>query len=186
MKSAFSTDVPAGDPPLADGLPPSLARLEDLLWRELDEYRCLTDILLREKEILTRNAPEELPELLEEQKRVLHEVRTIETSRTAALRQVANEVGFTGDPNLTRLCEALDGDARRRMQKLRDALAHVVPRVDQVNRINVLLIRNSMSFISTTVKAILDEDPENKNTTYSPRGHVPTNDERPSWTDRRA
>lgn len=185
MKSALTADAHP-ETPAAPALSPTLSRLEDLLWRELDEYRRLTDVLLREKEILTRNAPEDLPELLDEQKRVLHEIRSVEEIRTAALRRAAEENGVTGDPNLTRLCESLDGEARTRMQKLRDALAHVVPRVDQVNRINVMLIRNSMSFISTTVKTILDEDPKNANTTYSPRGHVASAEKRPSWTDRRA
>jgi len=176
-------------PTVAQGAPasePDLARLEDLLWRELDGYRDLVDIMLREKEVLTANQPDELPPLLEEQKRVLHDVKSLEPERAAALARVSTAVGAPAPLTLTELADRLDGESRSRVTKLRDALAHVVPRVDQVNRINVLLIRNSMSFISTTVRAILEEGTP-RPTTYGRSGSLQANGAPPSsWTDRRA
>jgi len=136
-----------------------LANLEAVLWRELDRYRCLCDLLLREKEILTQNRPEELPELLEQQKEILLEARALEPERASALSRVARDLGAPEPFTLPALSALLTGDERARIEKLRAALVHVVPRVDEINRTNVLLIRNSMSFISTTVRAILEENP---------------------------
>jgi hypothetical protein len=101
------------------------------------------------------------------------------------LRRVAEQLGVPGPITLQTIAENLTGDARARGEKLRAALVHVVPRVDQINRINVLLIRNSMTFISTTVRAILEEGPARVGT-YLPTGETAATGTPTSWTDRRA
>lgn len=162
-----------------------LGELEDLLCRELDCYRDLLDIMLKEKQILTANRPEQLPDLLEEQKRVLMDTREIEPRRMAAMRRLGEALGIAHAPTLREITEHLDGDDRVRVEKMREALAHVVPRVDKVNRINVLLIRNSMSFISSTVRTILEESTP-RPPTYAASGQTGPQGEVSAWTDRRA
>ena len=150
-----------------------------------DKVRELCDVLTHEKELLTANRPEALPDVLEQQKRILHDAKRLEPERMGALRDVSAWLGSTSTLTLTELAAALEGDARTRIEKLRSALSHVVPRVDQINRINVMLIRNSMSFISTTVRAILEEGPE-RGVTYAASGQAAETTSRTSWTDRHA
>jgi flagellar biosynthesis/type III secretory pathway chaperone len=162
-----------------------LAELEDLLCRELDCYRDLLDIMLKEKQILSANRPESLPDVIEEQKRVLMDTREIEPRRMDAMRRLGAALGIAEPPTLRAITERLSGDDRVRVEKMREALAHVVPRVDKVNRINVLLIRNSMSFISSTVRTILEESTP-RPPTYAASGQTSPQGEVSAWTDRRA
>ncbi len=169
---------------IAHGGPPGLARLEDLLCRELDCYRDLLDIMLQEKEVLSANRNEALPDLLEEQKRILFAAKALEPQRIDAMRESATRLGLEAGATLRQIAERIDGAPRDRIRRLRDTLAHVVERVDQVNRINVLLIRNNLDFISATVRAILEES--SPQPTYAPPGKSAASGEVASWTDRRA
>lgn len=163
----------------------ALVELEVLLLKELDCYRDLLDIMLKEKHVLTANRPEALPDLLEAQKRVLHDARALEPRRIGAMKSLGECLGCENVPTLRELGERLDGDERIRVEKLRESLAHVVPRVDKVNRINVLLIRNNMSFIGNTVRTILEVSTP-RAPTYAASGETRQEGEVSAWTDRRA
>jgi hypothetical protein len=162
----------------------ALAKLENQLLEELDRYRDLLDVLLEQKALLTAHRVEELPVLLERQQFAVEAAKVLEPDRMQQLRTVAGLLGVEGSPTLRAVIDKLDGPERGRMTKIRESLLHVVPRVDQVNRINSLLIRNSMSFISATVRAILEESAPLP-PTYERQGRVADPDRQPSITDRR-
>jgi len=162
----------------------TLAVLEDVLLQELDRYRDLLDILLKENNILTSDRPETRPELIEAQKRVLLDARELEPRRVNAMSRMGVALGLARTPTLRELSQQLAGNDRARVEKLREAFAHVVPRVDRVNRINVLLIRNRMSFISSTVRAILEESIPHA-PTHAPTAQATAQNDPSSWTDRR-
>ena len=163
----------------------AVAKLENQLLEELDRYRDLRDVLLEQKALLTAHRVEELPLLLERQQQAVDAAKACEPDRMEQLREVAGQLGVEGTPTLRSVIDKLDGDDAGRLTKIRESLLHVVPRVDQVNRINSLLIRNSMSFISATVRAILEESAPLP-PTYERQGRVSDPDRRPSITDRRA
>ncbi len=175
--------IPAAAPDAGREEPIGLARLEDLLCRELDCYRDLLDVMLKEKEVLSTNRNEELGELLEEQKRVLFSAKSIEPRRREAMAALVGELSLEHGSTLHQIAGSLDGAARERVLKLRGSLTHIVERVDQVNRINVMLIRNNLDFIGTTVRAILEES--TPQSTYAPTGKSAQR-EVLSWTDRHA
>lgn len=162
-----------------------LALFEDVLCRELDHYRDLLDLMLKEKDLLVSNQPEELAAVLELQHQAMERAREMEAARMEALGRLATRLGVTEPVTLRALESALTGDPRARVARLREALTHVIPRVDQVNRINVMLIRNSLSYIATTMHAILDES-GSRSATYAPGGAVRPRQVGPGWMDRKA
>jgi flagellar biosynthesis/type III secretory pathway chaperone len=183
---AGNPDATAAEPRASAGsgsLPQRLAVLEDLLCRELDCYRDLLDIMLREKELLTRNRSGELGALVEEQKEVVHAAKSVEPERVQALRACSRELGLREEATLREIAAKLEGSDRRRIERLRETLKHAVDRVDAVNRINMILIQNSLSFIGQTVRAILEESAPPA--TYAAGGQRVTGSETPAWTDHR-
>ncbi len=170
MKSTFPSIAsgtrgladPIGMPDGRDATPPpseTLARLEDLLWRELDHYRELCDVLAHETGMLEADRPEALPPLFEEETRILEDARDLAPQRTQALTEVSAALGAARALTLVEVAERLEGDERVRLEKLRTALAHIVARVDRINRTNLLLIRNRMSLVPASMHAILEEAP---------------------------
>ena len=83
--------------------------------------------------------------------------------------------GLRLQPNHHGICRALRAMGLRRRP--------VLPFLSRQNRINVLLIRNSMSFISATVRAILEESSP-RAVTYAAGGQMTPPGQGPAWTDR--
>lgn len=145
--------------------------LEDLLGnlRKTNRvYASLLDVARQKQTHILGNHIEELREDLSTEGRLAEDGTRLNTERKAIHRECRGLLNAgVGVETLEDLCRFMPAEWHDRFAEERKGLRHTLESLQDVNRINVALVNNSLSLMEGLLTALFDTVPV---TTYGPRG----------------
>jgi len=148
----------------------ALERLIGILGKETDLLGELHAALAGQQGALQKGDAEGIKKSVEVQIAVLSKISGLERERVALVSMLQSGRDCGGeDLTLTFLIEFAPQHAER-LREVRAALADVLKAIGTLNRHNSMLINQSLSYISKTLRMIAGED--TSSTVYTPAGDV--------------
>lgn len=132
-------------------------QLADNVDHLIKAYRSLLEIVRKEKDILVSAKIDELNENNKAKDAVLVRVRSLESARVKAARDLAIATGSDVDqPRLLELASRFDEVRGDRLRNLHSVLDLLIKRVSEVNKQNEELVNNALKNITGAMSAIRD------------------------------
>lgn len=135
----------------------------NILEEQVKAYRALQDLLIKERASLVEIDPRGVEEISKQKDTVVMRLRLLEDERQRLVRQFADEKSVSGNINLDELGRQCGNE---QFSKLRTQLRSLLSSIEEMNRINSVLIDRSLKYIRTTVNFFSSFSPEyeHKNT----------------------
>lgn len=147
----------------------ALEKLIAILGRETELLEDLHRLLAAQQDALVKGKVEDIKQSVEGQIATLSELSKLERDRIYLLGKLQMDGGGEEDLTLTNLIE-LAPEHGERLREVRAALKDVVEAIGTLNKHNGMLINQSLSYISKTLKTIAGED--KASTVYTSDGEV--------------
>jgi len=119
-----------------------------ILQEQIKTYRVFRDLLSRERSCLVNIDSEKIDEISKVKDTVIMKLRLLEEERQRLVKQYAEDNGFETDMNLDKLGN-LSGNST--YHELRSQLLSLLQNIEELNRINSILINRSLNHIKTSV-----------------------------------
>lgn len=134
-----------------------LSKLVDILSGEVDLLRNLYYALKEEQDALVRGDAEGIKDRVEGQIGIIKELAALEDERKAAFRAMCPEEPTDSDINFDTVLGLAGGEQAEHLERMRSSMREVLKSLGEVNRQNDVLIRQSLSYVDRTLRALAGE-----------------------------
>jgi len=118
-----------------------------MLQEQIKTYKMFHDLLSRERECLVKIDSEKVDEISKVKDTVIMKLRLLEEERQRLIKQYAEENGLESDVNLDKLGKLTGNSA---FHEMRSQLLSLLQSIEEMNRVNSILIDRSLNHIKTT------------------------------------
>ena len=147
-----------------------LSKLVDILSGEVDLLRKLHSALKDEQDALVRGDTDGIRDRVEAQIGIIKDLATLEHERQAAFRTMCPGEPPDSEIKLDTIIGLAGGEQAEHLQSMKESMRKVLKSLGAVNRQNDVLIRQSMSYIDRTLRALAGENAGSE--VYNARGAV--------------
>lgn len=159
-------------------------RLLAVLENELNEYRTILDLTVKERTFIIRNEIEALEDSTLEKEKCIRKSLSHEGERRLAVEELKRKLRIKGEePTLSTIGEYLDGNDASALGALQQSLLKTIESLDRVNRENARLLVRSISFVGDNIRLLAESGAANP--TYKNGGAVEENREHLTLLDRK-
>jgi flagellar biosynthesis/type III secretory pathway chaperone len=134
-----------------------LAGIVDILTKEVDLLRKLHSVLVLEQEALVRGDAEGIRDRVEGQIEVVKGLAVLEEKRKAAFTDICPDGDTEDGIGFQTVIDMAGDEYAGPLEAIRSSMRDVLKSLGQVNRQNDLLIRQSLSYVDRTLRAIAGE-----------------------------
>ncbi len=135
-----------------------LAKVVDILTVEVDLLRKLQSALEEEQKALVRGDVEAVKDGVEGQIRFITDLAGLEEERKATFRALSTDGAPGSEIKLDAIIELAGGPEAERLEAVRSSMREVLKSLGEVNRQNDVLIRQSLSYVNRTLRALAGEN----------------------------
>jgi flagellar biosynthesis/type III secretory pathway chaperone len=135
-----------------------LAKVVDILTVEVDLLRKLYCALEEEQKALVRGDVEAVKERVEGQIGFITDLAGLEEERKAAFETLSPGGAPGSEIRLEAIIELAGGAEAERLEAVRSSMREVLKSLGEVNRQNDVLIRQSLSYVNRTLRALAGEN----------------------------
>jgi len=125
----------------------TLELIVDILFRQIDGYEALYELLGREREYLVSYDIEGFQSTAKQKDSLVMQLRLLEEERARLTEKFFTERGVFGERTITRLWE-LSGDSRFMTAKYR--LQALLKGIEELNQFNRILIDRTMNYLNAS------------------------------------
>ncbi len=122
-----------------------------ILQEQIKTYKVFHDLLNRERACLVKIDSEKVDEISKVKDTVIMKLRLLEEERQRLIKQYAEDNGFEMDINLDRLGQLTGNSA---FHEMRLQLLSLLQSIEELNRVNSILINRSLNHIKATTNFI--------------------------------
>jgi flagellar biosynthesis/type III secretory pathway chaperone len=116
-----------------------------ILCEELDAYRCLADLLGRQRQFIVQRGIEEMRQSTAEEESLIRQTEQLGEDRTSAVLALAQGLGIQSNSvTLSDLFPLLDEDTASELVRLREDLANIVKTINDLTKTNKFLITHAL------------------------------------------
>ncbi len=119
----------------------------NILKEQINTYKMLNDLLKKERDCLINIDAEKVEEISKEKDTVIMRLRLLEEERQRLIRQFAEENGVDAEINLEKLGRMT---GNRLFHDLRSRMLSLLQSIEEMNKVNSILIDRSLNYIRTT------------------------------------
>ena len=134
-----------------------LAKVVDILSQEVDLLRKLHSALENEQNALVRGDVEGIRERVEGQIDIIKDLAGLEEERRAAFRAVCPDGAPDAEVEFDTIVGLAGGAEAEHLETMRSSMREVLRSLGAVNRQNDVLIRQSLSYVDRTLRALAGE-----------------------------
>ena len=145
-----------------------LSKLVDILTGEVDLLRKLYFALKDEQDALVRGDVEGITGRVEGQIGIIKDLAVLEEERRAAFRAMCPEEAPDAEIKLGTIIDLAGGAQAEHLETMRSSMRDVLKSLGEVNRQNDVLIRQSLSYVDRTLRALAGENAGSE--VYNARG----------------
>jgi len=135
-----------------------LSKLVDILTGEVDLLRKLYFALKDEQDALVRGDVEGITDRVEGQIGIIKDLAVLEEERRAAFRAMCPEEPPDAEIKLNTIIDLAGGEQAEHLETMRSSMRDVLKSLGEVNRQNDVLIRQSLSYVDRTLRALAGEN----------------------------
>jgi flagellar biosynthesis/type III secretory pathway chaperone len=135
-----------------------LAKVVDILSLEVDLLRKLHSALEEEQRALVRGDVEAVKDGVEGQIGFITDLAGLEQERRAAFRALCPDEAPDSEIKLEAIIDLAGGTEAERLETMRSSMRGVLKSLGEVNRQNDVLIRQSLSYVDRTLRALAGEN----------------------------
>lgn len=147
-----------------------LAKIVDILTREVELLRKLHSALVDEQSFLVQGDVQGIRDRVEGQIEVIKRLAALEDERKAAFKSICPGRPADSDIKFETILDLSEGAHADRLRALRTSMAEVLKSLGEVNRQNDVLIRQSLAYVKRMLRALAGE---NANTEmYTSKGSI--------------
>jgi flagellar biosynthesis/type III secretory pathway chaperone len=134
-----------------------LSKVVDILSGEVELLMELHSALKNEQAALVRGDTEGIRDRVEAQIGIIKELAALEEERRAAFRVMCPEEAADRDVKLDTIIGLAGGEQAEHLENMKSSMSKVLKSLGEVNRQNDVLIRQSLSYIDRTLRALAGE-----------------------------
>ncbi len=135
------------------------AIIEDLISiiaSEIEAFEQLLKTLHVKQRAIVEGQTERLNKYVQNENKLAHKTKSIETERVAKTRELAKELSLDDlNPRLGKIIEEVEGKYAERLREQRDLLKSLVEKIRTLNKSNQFLLTYSLQFIEKSMKILL-------------------------------
>lgn len=135
-----------------------LSKLVDILSGEVDLLRKLHSALKDEQDALVRGDTEGITGRVEAQIGIITELAALEEERRAAFRAMCPGEAPDSEIKLDTIIGLAGGEQAEHLESMKASMREVLKSLGEVNRQNDVLIRQSLSYVDRTLRALAGEN----------------------------
>ena len=135
-----------------------LSKLVDILSGEVDLLRKLYSALKDEQDALVRGDAEGIKDGVEGQIGIITDLAGLEEERRAAFRGMCPEEAPDSEIKLETIIDLAGGAQAEHLETMKSSMREVLKSLGEVNRQNDVLIRQSLSYVDRTLRALAGEN----------------------------
>ena len=135
-----------------------LSKLVDILNGEVDLLRKLYFALKEEQDALVKGDTEGIRDRVEGQIGIIKDLAALEEKRKAAFRELCPEEPPDSEIKFETILGLAGGGQAEHLESMRSSMRDVLKSLGEVNRQNDVLIRQSMSYIDRTLRALAGDN----------------------------
>ena len=148
------TQSPRGEMEVAD-VDSTMLQLVEIVRKEVETFQSLLDSMNGEQNSLVRQDVEGIQRAVEEQRELAANAGALERARVKLVTELSRELGETAsDLTLKRLIDRIEGPQSRQLGEMRDTLISMHEKIQEANRQNALLIKQSMKYVDKTLQIL--------------------------------
>jgi flagellar biosynthesis/type III secretory pathway chaperone len=155
-----------------------------ILENELNEYRNILELTVKERSYIINDDVEALENSTIEKEKSIRRTMMHEGERRLVVEELKKRLKIRGEePPLSVICEHLDENDSREVEKIRRDLRLTVESLDRANRENARLLVRSINFANRNMEILVRSG--EKNPTYHEGGMMNENREHLKLVDRK-
>jgi flagellar biosynthesis/type III secretory pathway chaperone len=135
-----------------------LSKLVDILSGEVDLLQKLHSALKDEQDALVRGDTDGIRDRVEAQIGIIKDLAALEHERQAAFRTICPDGPPDSETKLDTIIGLAGGEQAEHLESMKGSMRKVLKSLGEVNRQNDVLIRQSMSYIDRTLRALAGEN----------------------------
>lgn len=147
-----------------------LAKVVDILSQEIELLRKLHSALKGEQDALVRGQVEDIKDRVEGQMGVIRDLAGLERERRAAFKAICPDAAAGSEIRLETIIGLAGGAQAEHLETMKSSMREVLRSLGEVNRQNDVLIRQSLSYIDRTLRALAGENASSE--VYDSRGDL--------------
>ncbi len=148
-----------------------IEELISMIRQEETVLKAFLNHLNQQKHYLLSDEIEEFQKTVQRQEELIEEIKRLEESRIAKVKELAASEGMSEDAiTLTHLIEITLGDASEELKTLKESLSHLVEKIRRANRVNEMLVKRSLNFIQQNIGWMIDASDISQ--VYNPNGQT--------------
>ncbi len=165
-------------------MPRPAERLLKVLQNELNEYRTILDLTVRERAYIIKNEIDALEDSTLEKEKCIRKSLAHEGERKLAVEELKRLLRIKGEePTLSVIGDHLGSEDASSLEAMQKSLRMTVESLDRVNRENARLLVRSINFVDENIRFIAQSGAANP--TYQDGGTVEENKEHMTLLDRK-
>ena len=148
--------------------------LIELICQEEEILKQFLSLLNLQKQYLLANQVDRFQGTVQQQEALVDQIKALEERRIAKVKQLADSQGLREDEiTLTHLIEITLGDISDELKGLKGRLSRLVEKIRRANRVNEMLIKQSLNLIQQSIDWMIDASDFTR--VYDPNGRTARN-----------
>lgn len=145
----------------------------EILEKQYEIYQEMLKISEKKTDIVVKDKVDELKELVTREEELVGKFIVLEKRRVSIVKEFGKSKGIDGIPKIPKICEYFP-ENKDRLMELRESILSITKKIDEKNKLNEKLIKNSLDYINFSVGLITGTGGEP--VTYSKYGEANKNE----------
>ena len=125
----------------------------EILKKQYEIYQEILKISEKKTDIVVKDKVDELKELVDSEEELIGKFIVLEKRRLSIVKEFGKSKGITGVLKITELCEYFPENKEELMKRREDILS-ITKKINEKNKLNEKLIKNSLDYINFSVGLI--------------------------------
>ena len=125
----------------------------EILKKQYEIYQEILKISEKKTDIVVKDKVDELKELVDSEEELIGKFIVLEKRRLSIVKEFGKSKGITGVLKIPELCEYFP-ENKEELMKLREDILSITKKINEKNKLNEKLIKNSLDYINFSVGLI--------------------------------
>lgn len=125
----------------------------EILKKQYEIYQEILKISEKKTDIVVKDKVDELKELVDSEEELIGKFIVLEKRRLSIVKEFGKSKGITGVPKIPELCEYFP-ENKEELMRLREDILSITKKINEKNKLNEKLIKNSLDYINFSVGLI--------------------------------
>ena len=150
----------------------TMLQLVELVQKEVEMFQALLDLMESEQKALIVQDVAEIEKTVSSQREVAVNAVALERARTKLVAELSQELGETASElTLKSLIDRIEGEHSNHLGEMRETLIAMHEKIQNANKQNALLIKQSMKYVDKSLQILAGDGPETG--VYAQSGKIP-------------